>query len=505
MKTPSKRTTRRRFLKRTAGAAAAGMLAGMSGAVWAKPIGANGDIRIAVVGLNSHGTGDHLNKYLRMPGVRVVALCDPDRNVLAGSVKRVGKATPKVRTYTDIRKLLAEKDIDAISGATPNHWHALSTVWACQAGKHVCVEKPVSHNIWEGRKMVEAAAKYDRMVQADLDKRSSVALGKAVDYIQSGKLGKILLVHGWVYKRRGSMGKVGAAGGVVPASVDYDLWCGPAPKGPLPRKKLHYDWHWQWDTGNGEIGNNGPHHLDACRWAMGEKGLPASVISFGGRYGYDDDGQTPNTHITLFEYASAPILFEVRGLPRKSGSKLMDAYSATSRKGMKLFRGHNSGSPNNGEIVVCDNGYVDLEKLTAFDRKGKAIKRFSGRGPNAKENFIKALRSGKQSDLKTTMLNGHLSTSLCHMGNISYRVGKAATIEQVNDVIGKDAQVLDAVERTRAHLAANGIELKTAGLTLGPKLTMDPAKEQFTGQFAKAANALVKRKYRKPFIIPEKV
>ncbi|MBT3199771.1 MAG: Gfo/Idh/MocA family oxidoreductase [Phycisphaerales bacterium] len=498
-------TTRRRFLKGAAGSAAAAMLAGMSGPVWAKPIGANNDIRIAIVGLNAHGTGDHLNKYLRMPGVRVVALCDPDQNVLDRSVKRVGKATPNIRTFTDIRKLLAEKDIDAISGATPNHWHALSTVWACQAGKHVCVEKPVSHNIWEGRKMVQAAAKYNRMVQADLDKRSNNALARTVDYIQGGELGKILLVHSWVYKRRGSMGKVGAAGGKIPSSIDYDLWCGPAPKGPLPRKRLHYDWHWQWDTGNGEIGNNGPHHLDACRWAMGEKGLPKSVITFGGRYGYDDDGQTPNTHITLFEYDSAPILFEVRGLPRKTGSKLMDPYNATSRKGMKLQRNHNSGSPNNGEIVVCENGFVDLGSCTVFDRQGKKVKTFTASSLNAKENFIKALRSGKQSDLKTTMLNGHLSTSLCHMGNISYRVGKAATLEQTNDLIGKDQQVLDAVERTRQHLSANGVDLKTTGLTLGPKLTMDSAAEQFTGQFAKPANELVKRKYRKPFVIPEKV
>jgi len=499
-----RRITRRGFLKGTAGTAAVGVLAAMRGPVWGRPIGANDDIRVAVVGLNAHGTGDHLNKYLKMSGVRVVALCDPDRNVLARCVKLVGKRKPKVRTYTDIRKLLAEKDIDAISGATPNHWHALSTVWACQAGKHVCVEKPVSHNIWEGRKMVEAAAKYKRIVQADLDRRSSVALAAAVRYIQSGELGKIRLVHGWVYKRRASMGKV-VGGGVLPASVDYDLWCGPAPKGPLPRKNLHYDWHWQWDTGNGEIGNNGPHHLDACRWAMGEKGLPGTVISFGGRYGYDDDGQTPNTQIAVFEYASAPIIFEVRGLPRKARDRRMDAYRATSHKGLKLLRGHNSGSPNNGEIVVCENGYVDLGSLTAFDRKGKAIKRFSGRGPNAKQNFIKALRSGKESDLKTTMLNGHLSTALCHMGNISYRVGKAASTEQVNDVIKKDPCVLDALERMRGHLAANGVQLKTEGLTLGPKLTMDSAAERFTGKFAKEANALVKRKYREPFVIRQKV
>lgn len=499
------KTTRRQFLKKTAGSISSAMLAGLSGPAWAKPIGAHDDIRIAVVGLNGHGTGDHLNKYLKMPGVRVVALCDPDRDVLARSVKHAGSAAPGVRTFTDIRKLLEGKDIDAISGATPNHWHALSTVWACQAGKHVCVEKPVSHNIWEGRKMVEAADRYKRMVQADLDKRSRVALDQAVAYIRSGELGKILLVHSWVYKRRTSMGNVGSVGGTVPASVDYDLWCGPAPMGPLPRKNLHYDWHWQWDTGNGEIGNNGPHHLDMCRWAMGEEGLPDSVISFGGRFGCDDDGQTPNTQITLFEYASAPILFEVRGLPRKTGSRLMDVYEATSRNGMKLFHDHNSGSPNNGEIVVCENGYVDLGLLQAFDRQGRMVQTFTDGGLNAKENFIKALRSGKTSDLKTTMLNGHLSTSLCHMGNISYRVGRDASLEEANEVIKTDAQVLDALERTRQHLSANGVELKTTGLTLGPKLRMDSATERFIGPFAEKANALIKRTYREPFVIPEKV
>jgi len=497
--------TRRALLKQTAGAATVGVLAGLSGAALAKPMGANNDIRIAVVGLNGHGTGDHLNKYLQMAGVRVVALCDPDKNVLARSVKRVGDKNAAVRTYTDIRTLLESKDVDAISGATPNHWHALSTVWACQAGKHVCVEKPVSHNIWEGRKMVEAAAKYKRMVQADLDMRSSPSLAEAVAYVQGGALGKVQVVHSWVYKRRGSMGRVGPAGGTIPASIDYDLWCGPAPKGVLPRKNLHYDWHWRWDTGNGEIGNNGPHFLDLCRWTLGEAGLPTGVTSFGGRYGYDDDGQTPNTQITIFDYASAPIIFEVRGLSRNAADKRMDVYKTTSRGGISLFRDHDRSSPNNGVIVVCENGYVDMPARAAYDRKGKQIKLFTGEGPSAKANFITALRSGKQADLRTTMLNGHLSTSICHMGNISYRVGKAASIEQVNDVIKTDAQVLDAFERTQAHLAANGVDLKKASITLGPKLTMKSQAECFTGQFAKPANALLKRTYREPFVIRETV
>jgi predicted dehydrogenase len=495
----TKRVTRRRFLQVAAGAAAAGLV---SHSAQSHALGANNDIRIAIVGLNGHGTGGHLKRYLQIPGVRVVALCDPDQAVLERSSKLVEKN--KIRRFTDIRKLLELKDIDAISGATPNHWHALSTVWACQAGKHVCVEKPVSHTIWEGRKMVEAAAKYRRLVQADLDLRSSPSMVQAIDYIRSGQLGKILFVHSWVYKRRTSLGRVNGAGS-VPASVDYDLWCGPSPKIPLPRKKLHYDWHWQWDTGNGEIGNNGPHHLDVCRWVLGEKGLPRSVVSFGGRYGYTDDGQTPNTQVAFFEYPTAPILFEVRGLPRNSGDKRMDPFRAMSRKGRSLFHDHDSASPNNGTWVVCEGGTVDLPARIAYDLQGKEIKRFTAQGPSCTENFITALRSGKESDLHTTILEGHLSTSICHMGNISYRVGQLCTEEQVHDVIKKNAQILDAYERMQSHLSANGVQLEQHGLTLGPVLSMNSNTERFYGPFKDAANALLKRNYRKPFVIPENV
>jgi predicted dehydrogenase len=495
-------SSRRTFLKQATGAAASLCVA--SSSVWADPVGANEDIRIAVVGLNGHGTGDHLNQYVRMPGVRVVALCDPDRSVLANREQRVRETNPNVRTYTDIRELLDSGDVDAISGATPNHWHALSTVWACQAGKHVCVEKPVSHNTWEGRKMVEAAAKYDRLVQADLDMRSKPSLAATVDYVRGGALGKVLLVHSWVYKRRPSLGKVDGTG-TVPDSVDYDLWCGPSPNVPLPRKRLHYDWHWQWETGCGEIGNNGPHYLDLCRWAMGEAGLPRSVVSFGGRYGYDDDGQTPNTQITRYEFDSAPLIFEVRGLARNAQENRMDPYQAASVGGLQLSVDHDSGSPNNGAIAVCEEGYVHLDGAAAYDRDGRKIQEFTGQGPTAKENFITALRSGKQSDLRTTILEGHLSTAVCHMGNISYRVGENADEEEVRDLIQQDEQVLDAFERTRDHLAANGVDLMAEGVTLGPKLTMDTSTERFVGDFADRANSLVRREYREPFVIRDEV
>lgn len=493
--------TRRTFIKRTGAAAAAASLVAPA---WGAAAGANDDIRIAIVGLHGHGTGAHLNRYLPMPGVRVVALCDPDRHVLDDRANRVRQTNPAVRAYTDIRKMLDDGEIDAISGATPNHWHALSTVLGCQAGVHVCVEKPVSHNIWEGRKMVEAATKYKRLVQADLDLRSNLAYVRAIEFLRSGKLGKIEYVHCWIYKRRGSIGQVDGAG-VVPDWIDYDLWCGPAPKVPLPRRNLHYDWHWQWDYGCGEIGNNGPHFLDVCRWALGESGLPSSVLSFGGRYGYKDDGQTPNTHLALFEYPTAPILFEVRGLPCSPSDGRMDSFRAKTRGGRSLYHAHDSSSPNCGAMVVCEGGAIDFEAKKAIDREGNTIESFGGEAVQSAANFIRALRSGKESDLRVPILEGHLSTSICHMGNISYRVGSEASVEEAEDVIRRDEQALDALERTREHLSANGIDLADESLTLGPRLTMDSKTERFTGQFADAANRLVKREYREPFVIRDEV
>jgi predicted dehydrogenase len=484
---------------------AAGTLAAQAGSVWSNPLGANGDIRIAIVGFNGHGYGKHMESYLKIPGVRIVALCDPDRRVLDKGVKRLAGINPQVRTYTDLRRLLDEPDIDAISGATPNHWHALSTVWACQAGKHVCVEKPVSHNIWEGRKMVEAAAKYGRLVQADLDLRSSTGRQEAVEYLQSGELGKLLMVHAWVYKQRASIGKVSGSG-KVPDFIDYDLWCGPAPKGPLPRRKFHYDWHWQWDTGNGEIGNNGPHHLDACRWAMGETGLPKSVFSIGGRFGYEDDGETPNTHLVLFDYDSAPILFETRPFPRTPKAALMDEFHALSRNGIKLHRVHWRTGPHNGTLLVCENGYLDLGGLSVHDLDGTIVRTFTDQQkPDPNLNFIKALRSGRESDLRTGIENGHISTAVCHMGNISHRLGSSASREEAIELIGRDDAVLDAFGRMREHLRIHGVELDAGDLIVGPKLTIDTASEQFTGSWAEQANRFVKRSYREPYVIHDQV
>jgi predicted dehydrogenase len=503
---------RRQFLKSSAAVAAGAALTRLtiapSSVLAAKAPGprvrgANEDIRVAVVGFRGHGW-THINAYLKIPGVRVVALCDADKDVLDDGIRTLKNRNVKVDRYLDVRKLLEDKSIDAISTATPNHWHALVTVWACQANKDVCVEKPVSHNIWEGRKMVEAARRYNRIVQADLDSRSNEGIQEAVQYTQQGNLGKIVVVRGFCYKRRTSMGKVDGPQ-KVPESVDYNLWCGPAPMGPLMRKKLHYDWHWVWPTGNGEIGNNGPHQLDICRWVLGKTGLPPRVMSIGGRFGYDDDGETPNTQIAIYDYQPAPIIYETRGLPRKKSDSAMDVYRGISSTGVVMQSGRNGPGPNTGVIVQCEHGFVDIPGLVAYDNKGKEVKRFNSGGVGPQANFIKAVRSRKISDLRTDILEGHLSTSLCHMGNISYRIGKESSNEQIREVIQGDKDSLEAFGRFQAHLSAHGVDLKKTPTVLGPWLKMNSRKEKFSGKFKKRANELLKRNYRKPFVIPKKV
>jgi predicted dehydrogenase len=504
--------TRRQFLKSSAFAAA-----GMA-SIWptitpstllsanaprSRVRGANDEIRVAVVGFRGHGW-THINAYLNIPGVRVVALCDADKNVLDDGIQKLKNRNVKVGGYVDIRKLLEDKSIDAISTATPNHWHALVTVWACQANKDVCVEKPVSHNIREGRKMVEAARKYNRVVQADLDSRSNEGIREAVRYIRQGKLGKIMVVRGFCYKRRKSMGKVDGPQ-KVPESVDYNLWCGPAQMGPLMRKNLHYDWHWVWPTGNGEIGNNGPHQLDICRWVLGQAQLPSRVMSIGGRFGYDDDGETPNTQIAFYDYQPAPIIYEVRGLPRKKGDSAMNVYRGISSTGVVMQSGNEGPGPNTGVVVQCEHGYVDITNLVAYDNNGKEVKRFNAGGIGPQANFIKAVRSRKIKDLRTDILEGHLSTSLCHMGNISYRIGKESSNEEIREVIQGDKDSLEAFERFQDHLSDNGVDLKKTPAVLGPWIKMDSKKENFFGEFKRQANRLLKRNYRKPFVVPNRV
>ena len=467
-------------------------------------IGANSDIRVAVAGFRAQGRS-HIQNYLKMPGVRIVALCDPDRAVLDRQVAELKQQGVTVEAFTDIRRMLERKDIDAVSTATPNHWHALLTVWACQAGKDVCVEKPVSHNIWEGRKMVEAARKYNRIVQADLDMRSSRAADRAFEFLQAGGLGKVRVVRIFDYKFRRSIGKMPGRGH-IPDTIDYDLWCGPAKKGPIDRAELHYDWHWVWDTGGGELANNGPHQLDAVRWALREPGLPRRAMGFGGRFGYEDAGEVPNTFVVFYQFATAPVIVEIRALPDKPGSDNMDAFSALTRDGVRIRNSWPGGKANCSLIFECEGGYLDISDSAAYSYKGQLIRQFSGEGSvDPQSNFIRAVRSRKREDIKTDIEQGHLSACLSHMGNISYRLGAARRPEEVREALESDRDGLEAYGRFREHLAVHNIDLAAKPLTLGPWVEIDNATERFTGPNAAEANRLLKRDYRAPYTIPENV
>jgi predicted dehydrogenase len=483
-------TTRRSFLQKSAFTAAA---VGLSARSRAASEGANGDIRIAVIGFNGRGQS-HIGGYTGQKGVRITALCDVDSKVLAKGKDQLAQKGHEVETYQDIRKLLENKDIDAISIATPNHWHSLAAIWGLQAGKDVYVEKPVSHNVWEGRQLVNAAHKYNKIVQMGVQSRSGWGLQQAEEWAKAGNLGKLVYARGLCYKRRASIGKVEGPQ-EVPENIDYDLWCGPAEKLPLTRAKLHYDWHWVWNTGNGDLGNQGIHQMDMARRFTGEQALAPKVFSVGGRLGYVDDAETPNSMFIVQEYENAPLIFEVRGLPESKESKAMDKYRGTSIGVVVQYEG---GS------ILCP----DYNNAIAVDKDGKEIKSFKkekgvdtgGWTEDHFANFIDAVRSRKEADLHGKILDGHVSSALCHTGNISYRLGKKMKPEEIAETIKSDKEATDSLERLVTHLTANQVDLNIDQLTLGAHLKMDPKTEKFIGN--PEADKLLTREYRAPFVVP---
>jgi predicted dehydrogenase len=275
-------------------------------------LGANDRINVAVVGVRGRGR-DHISVFGSRRSARVVAVCDIDTAQSERAVALAEKVQGfKPRAYQDFRKLLEDREVDVVSIATCNHWHALQTIWACQAGKDVYVEKPASHNVWEGRKMIEAARKYQRIVQVGMQSRDIAHKRRAIELLRQGAIGKLYMAKGLCYKRRRSIGR--QPDGPVPPGVDYDLWLGPAPWRPFNPNRFHYNWHWFWDTGNGDIGNQGVHEMDIARWGLGKQTLPTVVHSTGGKFVYDDDQETPNTQIAEFDYGDCLLVFEVRGL-----------------------------------------------------------------------------------------------------------------------------------------------------------------------------------------------
>ena len=491
--------SRREFVKTSALAVAGAALPARS---WSRILGANSDLRVAVIGLNGRGK-NHLGSLAKIPGVRVVALCDADRAVLDKVKGTVGDGT--CATYVDMREVFASADVDAVTVATPNHWHSLAGIWAMQAGKDVYLEKPVSHNIWEGRQLVAAAAKYKRVIQAGTQIRSGEGLREAVAWVRAGNLGKITASRGFCYKRRDSIGSVSGPQ-AVPSTIDYNLWSGPAPLVPPHRNTkngpVHYDWHWIWLYGNGDVGNQGIHQMDVARWFLGESSLPKHTLSVGGRLGYVDDGQTPNTQVVIHDYATAPLIFEVRGLPSKAGltGSGVDPRENADTAGMDTYQGVAIGN-----VIDCEGGKVIIKSYTAataIDKKGAVVKEFNGRDRHM-ENFVDVVRSRKTAELYGPIEEGHVSSALCHLGNISHRLGNATPPAVLREMIKSDAALSEATERMAQHLAANNVDLGKTPVTLGVPLLLDVKAERLKGPDAERANAMLTREYRAPFAVPK--
>jgi predicted dehydrogenase len=451
--------------------------------------GANDAIRMGFIGVGGRGAHS-VNWFNKVPGVRIATLCDADSKVVAGVAKRY----PDAKTEIDLRKVIEDKDIDAVCISTGNHWHALAAIWACQAGKDVYVEKPVSHNLWEGRKIVEAARKYKRIVQGGTQQRSDPLQDEVRKFVHGGELGKIQYIRGNRFGIRGTIGKRDTPL-TPPPEVNYDLWLGPAADEKLFREKFHYDWHWDWNTGNGEMGNWGVHILDDIRnVGLSDKcALPKRVMAAGGRILWDDAGQTPNVHIVYFDTGTIPVFFELSNVPASSAAKTQSPH----------YKGIRSGY-----VVQCEGGYYAGGRGggQAFDNDGKVIKKFKGDGGESHaRNFIEAIRSRKVESLKGEIEEIHYSSAWCHLANIGFLAGKAYDPAAVRSNV-TTAGWENVVEMFEKSIIDNGLSLEGGKLISGPMLEIDPARETFIGSSATPANlALLTRTYRKGYEVPQQV
>jgi len=444
----------------------------------------NEKLGVAIIGAGGRGGDTHLPILARLPDVEVLWIVDPDEKNGNERVKQAGKIQGREPKFArDMREAFADPAVDVVTIATPHHWHSLAAIWAMQAGKDVYVEKPISHNISEGRRCVEAAQKYKKICQAGTQCRSMPGIRDAMDYLHQGGLGQVKLARGLCYKERKTIHARGLY--EVPASVDYGLWLGPAPVAPLTRKRLHYDWHWQWPYGNGDLGNQGVHQMDIARWGLGEPGVSSRVISYGGRVGYEDAGDTPNTQVAMFDYGEKTLVFEVRGLPTA-------AYKNTHARIGVIFEGAD------GRSMVIPSYYTAV----VYDKDGKEERQFNGSENDSIHfvNFLDAVRSRKAEDLNANILEGHVSSALCHLGNISYMLGKPATIDEIGKglpaLAGEAAQ--ETFDRTRVHLDENDID-PAVKLQLGADLSFDPNREAFANN--PLADMLLSRE-RGPFVVP---
>ncbi len=446
-------------------------------------VGANEQLRVGFIGLGGRGIS-LLKQFMGMPNVRLVAVSDPDTLHMERAAQKAGNKPEMIRDY---RKLLERKDIDAVFIASPNHWHALHTIHACQAGKDVYVEKPVSHHIWESRQMVAAAAKYGRVVQAGTQNRSDVGLISAFQYLKEGKLGAIRAVRGLCFKNRASIGKLDAPL-VPPATCDYNLWLGPAQDRPIYRPHLHYDWHWDYNTGDGDIGNQGPHEFDLMSWVLGDPDMPKEVFSYGGRFGWNDAGETANLQIASFELNGVPCIFEVNNMRLAPNRNVEAAY-----KGIRI-----------GIIVTCEGGEFRGGRGGGYvvgpDGKERLAKFPGDAGGGHMKNFLDAVRSRRTQDLAAPLHLSHKSSAAAHLANISLRSGEQVALEKLSSLLPQTADFEDILTRQRTQLGDWGVDWKSTLCAFGSKVSVDPKTGSLTGPQAAAFDKPV---YRKGFEVPD--
>ncbi len=473
--------TRRGFMAATA----ATLLSSTSRAA-----GPNDAIRIAILGAGWRG-GQLIPQFAKIPDVRIVSVCDPDSGRAAEKAKQVedvtGVASAKIET--DLRRVIESDSVDAVVSATPNHWHALTTILACEAGKDVYAEKPLAHSLWESQQMVRAAEKYGRIVQCGTHRRSFPIIRAIMKRIRAGEFGRVVRARVVTRKFRESIGKRSAPM-AIPAEVDYNLWAGPAPMSPIYRDELHYDWHWMWETGNGELANNGSHMLDLARWALGQDKLAPAVMALGGRLYWDDAGNTPNTMVAYYDYEPAPLIAEVHNLAERPGARRAGDYQGL----------------QHGFVIECEDATVlGANHVEVRDRDGKVVEQQKEKeGKLHPSNFIDAVRSGSKEVLTCPIQTGHTSCGLALQGNISYHLGSTGADRLENAMNESDGQTRSTVDRMLGHLDDLGIESASSKLTVGPMLAFDPDAERFTGSHGSDANKHLRRaEYRKPFVVPK--
>ena len=463
---------------------------GISALSASRVLGANDRIRVASIGLGGQGSGN-ASRMAKVPGVEIVWLCDPDKAALDRAKARY----PQAQVTQDFRRALEDDSVNVVVVSTGNHWHVLASIWAMQAGKDVYVEKPVSQNIWEGRQLVRAARHFNRIVQGGTQQRSDPFHDELKAFLDRGDLGAMRYVRCNHYSMRATIGKRSTPL-TPPAGLDYQFWLGPAQDQPIYRDKLHYDWHWDWNTGNGELGNWGPHILDDLRnivW-RDRLTLPKRVLACGGRLGWNDAGQTPNTHSIYYDTGDVPVVMDVHNLPRKKGMKAGDVYW---RRRSNAFL-----------IIECENGYYAGGRGggTAYDAQGKVLAKFKGNGgATHAANFIDAVRSRKRSDLKAEVEQIHYSSAWCHLGNLSWQLGQDGDLDRSREAVASFKPWAEVFEDLPAHLAANEITLGKGDWKVGAMLELDVAVETLAPASAtEQAQGLWRRRDRKGFEVPEK-